>query len=169
MVIDEQILEKKTSLNWLWFSLIVIFIVWFLFAIILFYSIKNWSISGQYGDSFGLLNTLFSGFAFCGIIFTVYLQKNELEFQRLELVATRNELRKSAISQEKSSKSLELQGKSLVLSSKLNGLNSALSLEIAKVNTFGFESHPGKDALEKAEKIKSAILDLLNDNIKEIK
>jgi hypothetical protein len=49
--------------------------------------------SGQFGDSFGAINALFSGLAFAGIILTILLQRKELEFQRKELKATRKEFK----------------------------------------------------------------------------
>jgi len=34
--------------------------------------------SGVFGESFGVINTLFSGMAFAGLLLTIYLQRNEL-------------------------------------------------------------------------------------------
>ena len=47
---------------------------------------------GEFGDMFGAVNALFSGFAFLGIVVAIFLQKNELELQRAELEQTRGEL-----------------------------------------------------------------------------
>lgn len=44
-------------------------------------------------NNFSILETLFSGLAFIGIIFTVIMQKEELELQRKELADTRAEFR----------------------------------------------------------------------------
>ena len=44
---------------------------------------------GTFGDMFGGVNSLFSGLAFTGIIFTILLQRKEFELQREELKATR--------------------------------------------------------------------------------
>jgi hypothetical protein len=55
--------------------------------------------SALIGDSFGGINSLFSGLAFGGIIVTLILQKQELKLQREELSLTRSELRKSADAQ----------------------------------------------------------------------
>jgi len=41
--------------------------------------------SGVFGDSFGLLTSLFSGLAFAGLIITIVMQKDELALQREEL------------------------------------------------------------------------------------
>lgn len=48
---------------------------------------------GQFGDKFGAVNALFSGLAFAGLIFTIYLQKKELALQREELKQTKEELK----------------------------------------------------------------------------
>ncbi|MCH8045529.1 MAG: putative phage abortive infection protein [Planctomycetes bacterium] len=59
--------------------------------------------AGEFGDTFGAANALFSGMAFLGIIVAIFLQKRELELQRQELELTRGELARQ-------SKALELQG-----------------------------------------------------------
>jgi hypothetical protein len=57
-------------------------------------SFGNIDKAGVFGDSFGLLTSLFSGLAFAGIIFTVFLQSKELKLQRDELRLTRQEFEK---------------------------------------------------------------------------
>ena len=74
---------------WLILSFVVIF--WFAFVIEWF----PWWVTdkrGQFGDSFGVVNALFSGLAFAGVICAILLQKKELELQRNELEATRAEI-----------------------------------------------------------------------------
>jgi hypothetical protein len=53
----------------------------------------SWTHRGQFGDMFGVVNALFSGLAFGGIIITILLQKQELQLQRKELNATRAEFK----------------------------------------------------------------------------
>ena len=48
---------------------------------------------GLLGDSFGMINALFSGLAFAGVVGTVYLQIKELKLQRQELRDTRKEIK----------------------------------------------------------------------------
>lgn len=48
---------------------------------------------GQLGDSFGALNTLFSGLAFLGIIISIKLQRDDLKLQREELARQYNEMK----------------------------------------------------------------------------
>ena len=50
---------------------------------------------GTYGDSYGSLNTLFSGFAFAILIISLFMQRQELKEQRKELEAQRLEIKKS--------------------------------------------------------------------------
>lgn len=44
---------------------------------------------GTFGDKFGSVNTLFSGLAFAGVLFTIFLQSRELSATRSELKLTR--------------------------------------------------------------------------------
>ncbi len=48
------------------------------------------------GDSFGMVNALFSGLAFAFLIYTAFMQREELKLQRKELEDNREELKKSA-------------------------------------------------------------------------
>lgn len=50
---------------------------------------------GTYGDSYGSLNTLFSGFAFAILIISLFMQRQELKEQRKELEAQRLEIKQS--------------------------------------------------------------------------
>jgi hypothetical protein len=56
---------------------------------LLLYSEEN---RGTFGDMFGAINALFSGLAFASLVYTIYLQRNELQLQREELRLTRTEL-----------------------------------------------------------------------------
>lgn len=56
-------------------------------------TLKYQSDRGTFGDMFGGLNALFSGFAFGGIILTIYLQSRDLALQRDELRSTREEFK----------------------------------------------------------------------------
>ncbi|MFN9500377.1 MAG: hypothetical protein ACK57K_03560, partial [Chryseotalea sp.] len=73
------------------FYALVISVIFFAFTYFVF--VSN-SLSGTDGDKYGILNALFSGLAFAGLLATLHLQKRELELQRLELEHTREELAK---------------------------------------------------------------------------
>ena len=90
--------------------------------LILTWPIEELSInkSGIFGDSFGLLTSLFSGLAFAGIIITIVmqrdelaLQRQELTYQREELELSRRELSRTADAQERSEQALSDQSEIL--------------------------------------------------------
>ncbi len=84
---------------------LVIILIWIVYPIVLYASIstpnqgKTWAgnigdVFGTYGDSFGALNTLFSGLAFCGVIYSVIMQTQELKLTREEFKGQREEFEK---------------------------------------------------------------------------
>jgi hypothetical protein len=87
------------------FVLILIFISlsWIGCALI-FYSSNTGKLEdkGNYGDAFGSLNTLFSGFALAGVIYALLLQNKSLRLQNMSLDLAR-------IEQEQSEESLNMQ------------------------------------------------------------
>lgn len=58
--------------------------------------------SALLGDSFGFVNSMLSALAFAGVLFTIWMQREELRLQRLEQSETRKEHSRSADAQEKS-------------------------------------------------------------------
>lgn len=60
-------------------------LVWLVFGIIAYNLPATLEESGQSGDMFGGVTALFSGLAFAGLIFTLFVQKQELRYQRKEL------------------------------------------------------------------------------------
>lgn len=74
----------------LWWLLAICFL---LFDLMLFISRFFADKPNEFGDSAGAANGLFSAFAFAGVVYAIFLQKNELELQREELIQTREELK----------------------------------------------------------------------------
>lgn len=66
----------------------------------IYYFGDSWESRAAFGDMFGAINTLFSGLAFAGVIYSILMQGQELKLQREELSLTREELQKSASAQE---------------------------------------------------------------------
>src|SRR5688572_9814474 len=64
---------------------------------------------GIFGDMFGAANALFSGLAFAGLIYAIWLQRAELQLQREELTATRAELRGQKEQLEAQNRTLRIQ------------------------------------------------------------
>ncbi|WP_437673207.1 hypothetical protein [Sorangium sp. So ce131] len=75
---------------------------------------------GLFGDMFGAVNALFSGLALAGVVYAIFLQRQELQLQREELELTRAELRRSAEAQENSEKALVSQAKALADTARAN-------------------------------------------------
>jgi hypothetical protein len=67
--------------------LMIIALAWLLGAWYLMtyhYYTGNETKAGQLGDTFGVLNSLFAGFAFAGLVYTILLQRKELKETRAE-------------------------------------------------------------------------------------
>ena len=94
--------EEKNRIIPLHNLMILVVLVWLISALMCWFFFLDWTKSGTFGDTFGAINSLFSGLALAGIIYTIYLQKIELSLQRKELGYTRDELTRSADAQEKS-------------------------------------------------------------------
>lgn len=75
---------------------------------------------GTYGDMFGAVNSLFSGLAFAGIVYTILLQRQELSLQREELRLTRLEMAKSVEAQKDSALALDKQVKLAAIAAQIN-------------------------------------------------
>lgn len=68
-----------------WKAALLVVVIWAASAALLYWSVEDFSKSGTFGDSFGVLNTLFSGLAFAGIIVSIKMQNDEMREQRKEL------------------------------------------------------------------------------------
>lgn len=112
--------------------LVVVFAFWLLLIFILSLLIKDWTLRSQFGGMSGAISSLFSGLAFAGVIFAIYLQKKELSLQRQELKDTRIELARTAIAQEKSEKALNKQVLLQNLSARLTSLNILINYNTDK-------------------------------------
>lgn len=106
--------------------IIVAFIVFTVYFLIVKYFYPNILDRGSFGEMFGGLNTFFSILAFLGLVYTIILQREDLNLQRKELKLTREELKRTAEAQEKSEQSLSKQAESLKITAKLNGKSAIL-------------------------------------------
>ncbi|GAB6260681.1 hypothetical protein [Photobacterium sp. R1] len=105
----------------------IILSIWF--ANWFFLSDKPLDVRGTFGDMFGAINALFSGFAFLSVIYAILLQRTELSLQREELAMTRAELAKAAEAQEKSEKALAKQAIAMERTVLIQSLTAALKEE----------------------------------------
>ncbi|WP_025722738.1 hypothetical protein [Paenibacillus polymyxa] len=73
--------ERKSYLG-LIIIIFVVFSIWFLLGTVAYYVFDNWTDRGTFGDMFGSVNVLFSGLAFALVLYTIHLQKQDLDIQR---------------------------------------------------------------------------------------
>lgn len=87
---------------------------------------------GTYGDTYGSLNTLFTGWAFAGLIISIILQMLELKATRKELIEQKKVMREQKEEYKEQNKILENQHKLIELqfkeSKKQNFLNQFYAL-----------------------------------------
>lgn len=107
----------------LYIFFIIVLSAQIVFGSLIFLGIDNWPDRGTFGDMFGAVNTLFSGLAFCGVIYAILLQKKELELQREELSLTREELKKSAVAQQEQAELMLQNSKMTLLQTKIEALS----------------------------------------------
>lgn len=69
--------EKTDRIIGLRTLIIIIILIWITSVILNWVFFKNWTESASFGDAFGSINSLFSGLALAGIIYTIYLQKTK--------------------------------------------------------------------------------------------
>jgi hypothetical protein len=80
-------------------AVIVVIASWIIIPLIVIGLFGKPDSAGTLGDTFGIVNALFSALAFALLIYTSLMQREELELQRNELELTRRELEKSAEAQ----------------------------------------------------------------------
>ncbi|HEY0842982.1 putative phage abortive infection protein [Methylotenera sp.] len=117
---------------------------------------------GTIGDMFGSINALFSGLAFAVLIYTIHLQRKELELQREELASTRNEIKEQK-------EYLAAQNDVLRTQNFENTFFQLLNLMQETRNSFVFRRVPSKKGVEAFEhayaNLKSKYLRAINDEV----
>lgn len=87
MSIKHEKEKKSFSIFALWiFGSLVVIVLWVASLLIFTYALSyiGWTDKGNIGDSFGAVNTLFSGFAFLAVVITIYLQFTELRQSKID-------------------------------------------------------------------------------------
>ncbi len=83
-------MKNTSSSSWLPFALlvVVVIILWLMSPVVinLISGSNDLAGKGQFGDSYGALNALFSGLAFAGLGYAIYLQRQELAETRKSLL-----------------------------------------------------------------------------------
>lgn len=85
--------KKSRIVTYILLAFIFVFLLWSGSWYFIYVKLNCWENRAAFGDMFGAVNALFSGFAFAGVLITLALQSKELQYQRLELEQTREELK----------------------------------------------------------------------------
>lgn len=135
-------------------SFVVVIIIWAGSGVVIYYWGQNWSERGTMGDMFGVINALFSGLAFAGLIFTIIMQRQEIITNREEIEMNRKELHKSVRAQQKTQQALQDQAKQTHLTAWVN----AMSTVINYYNTQITNPNNPPEMIEKARKKRRALI-----------
>jgi hypothetical protein len=121
-----------------WVGFVIIFLVWLAYW--------YWQAPSVADGPFDRLNTLFSGLAFWGLVFAIFLQKKELALQRYELAKTREQIEGQKEQLESQALTLRQQRFENTFFSLLDFCGSTVnSLEIT-INTYKYPTHrKGRD------------------------
>jgi hypothetical protein len=133
--------EKRQQRRWwrlTWMLLGGVAVVWGACCVIVYWLGGNpagehatpFANTGSFGDSFGVLNTLFSGFAFSGVILSLWMQRNELQLQRKELRLQRNELQVSRGVAESQAQELAAQKEAMRIQCRIAALSALMQGDI---------------------------------------
>lgn len=145
--------NEKTKNGWgvLIAAVITVFVLWGLNWLLLWLYAGESDKRGQFGDMFGSVNALFSGLAFAFLIYTIWLQREELTLQREELKLQREALEFQAQELKRQADELEK-----------TGTLQKESLELQKLNQEKFERE--QDRKSKANFIQSGDFDVSLSN-----
>ncbi|MDB2389424.1 hypothetical protein N9W02_03350 [Flavobacteriaceae bacterium] len=143
------------------YIIIGIVLIWALSGVLTMIYLDEWSDRGTFGDLFGAINSLFSGLALAGLIYSIYGSRQEIQLQREEIELNRKELIKSRKTQEKSEKSLEAQVVQMRIASKLSGINTLITYYSGVISN---QEKP-EDVREKAREQRRALIKEIDDLI----
>lgn len=148
---------NKSSYKPLYILFILVTILWIIAGCITYQFFDTWSERGTFGDMFGAINSLFSGLAFAGVIYAIFLQRKELELQREELVMNREELRKAASAQSDQVEQMKKTAYISILSSALNAYCQTVSSSNPGATTHTIAAKKRNDLLLKIEKFENEL------------
>ncbi|MEW6208896.1 MAG: hypothetical protein AB1631_11050 [Acidobacteriota bacterium] len=129
---EEDFRLGKNKKRWAFIILFVVLLLWAASWISTYIFLPDWQTRSNFGEMFGAINALFSGAALSGVVYTIWLQQEELRLQRLELQLTRKELSRTAEAQEKSEKALNSQAEALAHQIRVSMMPTIL-VELDKV------------------------------------
>lgn len=153
--------ETSSTKHLLTKLVIAVIVIWILSAIFIIYGLDSWGDRGTFGDLFGAINALFSGLAFAGLIYTIFLQREEIGQNREEIAQNRLELQKSVKAQQKSQAALKEQVKQTHLTAKINAMNTLIGYYNSEITN----KNSSKAIIDKAKEKRKAIIEQIDSLI----
>ena len=156
--------KPESNIGLLAKMIFLVIFIWIASTILIIFGLDNWADRGAFGDLFGAVNALFSGLAFAGLVYTIILQKQDLELQRNEITLNRTELKKTAKAQQNSEKALIEQVEQMKTASKLNALKTLIDYYNIQISN---SNNTDETILKAKEKRRATIkeIDILIDRI----
>ncbi|GAB6906013.1 hypothetical protein DESC_820035 [Desulfosarcina cetonica] len=145
----ENVSISKANFLPLFVLFVSIFCIWILSGISILFFIPDWNVRGIFGDMFGAINSLFAGLALGGIIYTIMLQRKELELQRHELELSRSEMKRSADAQEQLHKASIYQANIMKHTARLNALTNVIEVYSDELRYIHKRINDGSDLEDK--------------------
>lgn len=149
----------KKNIVWVMFGgVIILFLL--NFSMIFFVSSEN--TRGTFGDQFGAVNALFSGLAFTGLIYTIILQRRDLEIQRHDLKLQREEIALNRKEMEEQTAEFEKQNETLKIQRFENTFFNMLSQfqEVVNSLTASYKSRGEEIMVDGREVFKAGFEDM---------
>ena len=155
----ETVTESRTNLLIKMFA--IVFLLWGVSAIVIYYLLDNWTDRGTIGDMFGAVNALFSGLALAGLLYTIFLQRDEIKMNRKEIDLNRKELKKSAEVQQKANKAMHEQSVQTHLTAQINAMSTVISYYNAQIEN----QANSPELIERAKQKRKMLIQQINDLI----
>lgn len=146
--------------------IIGVIILWIVSGFIIYLIGKDWGERGTIGDMFGAINALFSGLAFAGVLYAIFLQSEDLKIHKTELELNRKELRASANAQNQAQKALREQVTQMQLTAKLNAMNTIINYYNIQISN----SNNPQEIIDKAKQKRRDLIkkfDILIDDLED--
>jgi hypothetical protein len=139
-------IDKPKPIGWMPFIIptLLVFVLWLLSPVLL-HLLHEWlgiekaqAEIGQFGDSFGAVNALYSGLAFAGLYYAIHLQRKELAETR-EILSSQKE---EAVTQNKTLSQQTFESTFFHLLSLHNELLNSIDLRSMRIAKLGSLSDP---------------------------
>lgn len=158
----------KKNIVWVMFGGVIIL---FLLNFSMVFFVPGENTRGTFGDQFGAVNALFSGLAFAGLIYTIVLQRRDLELQRHDLKLQRDELALTRQEMEEQTAEFEKQNETLRIQRFENTFFNMLSqfqevvnnLTVMVTTSSGIYESKGRDVFQAQFEKTVVYVDLKNE------